>query len=488
MKRAAGVLFHISSLWGDYSVGSLGAEARQWIDFLAESGFSYWQVLPITLPDEYNSPYKSFSAFSVNPYFIDLPTLRDKGLLTDEELATARQRTPYGCEFDRLKKERLSLLSRAAARFCETEAVGDFLRTHPGTDRFCTFMACRAANRDAPFPARTISEPDAETLRLWRFLVFEFYEEWQALHRYANERGISLIGDVPIYVAADSADVLADPGQFLLRPDGTPAMVAGVPPDYFCADGQLWGNPLYNWNAMKADGFAFWRTRMQFMCELFDGVRIDHFRGLAAYYAIPADAENARNGKWMRGPGMALLRALRDICDEKLIIAEDLGVITPDVTRLVEKSGYPGMRVLQFAMDGDENSPHLPHNYPAHCVAYTGTHDNNTLLGYVWELDDATRRRLFAYCGYEGDDWSRACDAILRTMWQSHADLLIVPVQDLLVYGSDTRLNTPGKPDGNWSYRLTEEQLHLLDRHALAARNALFGRAPKNADPKTKEH
>ena len=289
-------------------------------------------------------------------------------------------------------------------------------------------------------------------------------------------------------MAADSADVLADPGQFLLRPDGTPAMVAGVPPDYFCADGQLWGNPLYNWNAMKADGFAFWRTRMQFMCELFDGVRIDHFRGLAAYYAIPADAENARNGKWMRGPGMALLRALRDICDEKLIIAEDLGVITPDVTRLVEKSGYPGMRVLQFAMDGDENSPHLPHNYPAHCVAYTGTHDNNTLLGYVWELDDATRRRLFAYCGYEGDDWSRACDAILRTMWQSHADLLIVPVQDLLVYGSDTRLNTPGKPDGNWSYRLTEEQLHLLDRHALAARNALFGRAPKNADPKTKEH
>lgn len=265
-------------------------------------------------------------------------------------------------------------------------------------------------------------------------------------------------------------------------------MVAGVPPDYFCADGQLWGNPLYNWNAMKADGFAFWRARMQFKCELFDGVRIDHFRGLAAYYAIPADAENARNGKWMRGPGMALLRALRDICGEKLIIAEDLGVITPDVTRLVEKSGYPGMRVLQFAMDGNENSPHLPHNYPAHCVAYTGTHDNNTLLGYVWELDDATRRRLFAYCGYEGDDWSRACDAILRTMWQSHADLLIVPVQDLLVYGSDTRLNTPGKPDGNWSYRLTKEQLCLLDRHALAARNALFGRAPKNADPKTKEH
>jgi 4-alpha-glucanotransferase len=226
---------------------------------------------------------------------------------------------------------------------------------------------------------------------------------------------------------------------------------------------------------MKKDGFAWWRERMGFMCELFDGIRIDHFRGLESYFSIPAGETTARNGVWKKGPGMNLIRALKPICENKLIIAEDLGDITPEVYRLVQNSGYPGMRVLQFGFLGDENSAHLPHNYPNNCVAYTGTHDNNTLLGYVWEQNDAVRKRLMDYCGYVGD-FDSSYDAILRTMFASHAGLLMLPVQDLLQYGSDTRLNTPGKIDGNWSYRITKEQLQTISKEKFRYWNNLYGR------------
>ena len=251
--------------------------------------------------------------------------------------------------------------------------------------------------------------------------------------------------------------------------------VAGIPPDYFCEDGQLWGNPLYNWARMKQDNYAWWRERMRFMLELFDGVRIDHFRGLESYFSIPAKEKNARNGVWKKGPGMSLIKALQPICEGKLIIAEDLGDITPKVRELVEKSGYPGMRVLQFAFLGDSGSPHLPHNYDNHCVAYTGTHDNNTLLGYVWEQDDATRQRIMQYCGFEGD-WDSSYDAILRMMFGSHAGLLMLPVQDLLLFGRDTRINTPGKSVGNWSYRITKEQLMSLSTEKFRRWNQIYGR------------
>ncbi len=475
MKRQSGVLMHVSSLWGDYSIGSLGREAYEWIDFLAEAHFSVWQVLPFCLPDDCNSPYKSTGAFSTNPNFIDLPTLAANGLLTEEELFAARQATPYACEFDRLTRERFALLSLAASRVKDRTPIMDFLATHPQVEAFCRYMAIREANGGKPWDEWTHENYHGDVLFVWQFTQYEFFRQWQNLHRYASEKGISIVGDIPIYVAYDSSDVWANQKLFQLDQQRRPSCVAGVPPDYFCEDGQLWGNPLYDWKRMKADGFAWWKERMSFMLELFDGVRIDHFRGLESYFSIPATEKTARNGVWKKGPAMSWVRAMKELCRDKLIIAEDLGDITLDVQKLVRNSGFPGMRVLQFAFLGDENSPHLPHNYENNCVAYTGTHDNNTLLGYVWELDDGTRKRLMEYCGYVGD-WDRSYDAILRMMFASSAGLLMLPVQDLLLYGSDTRINTPGSSEGNWSYRITKEQLEGVSKAKFAHWNTLYQR------------
>ena len=475
MKRASGVLMHISSLWGDYSEGSFGEAAREWVDFLADCGFSYWQTLPFCLPDSVNSPYKSYSAFSGNPFFIDLPTLFEQGLITREELEEARQAGPYACEFDRLHEERMALLAKAADRMKDSTPIDRFMESHPRTGQFCTYMALKAANGDLPWNEWSNSIPDPATEKLWRFCQWAFFTQWADIKSYANQKGVKIIGDIPIYVDWDSADVWAEPRQFQLDKDQKPSCVAGVPPDYFCADGQLWGNPLYDWSTMKKDGFSWWKERMAFALECFDGVRIDHFRGFQSYFSVKAGETTARNGVWKKGPGMALIRALQPLCEGKLVIAEDLGEITPDVVKLVEQSGFPGMRVLQFGFLG-EDSPHLPHNYPRHCVAYTGTHDNNTLLGYVWELDDATRKRVFDYCGYVGEGIDASYDHLLRTMFSSHADLLILPVQDLLLYGSDTRINQPGVAKGNWSYRVTRDQLNEIDREKFRYWNRLFAR------------
>lgn len=477
MKRASGVLMHVSALWGEYSEGSFGQAAREWIDFLAECGFSYWQTLPFCLPDECNSPYKSYSAFSGNPFFIDLPTLFEQGLINRDELQQARQQIPYQCEFDRLQSERMQLLAKAALRFSEPEKVDRFMKKHPRVEAFCRYMALLEANENKPWTEWTVQAVDKNTLWLWHFTQYMFFTQWAEIKAYANQKGISIIGDIPIYVAWDSADVWSDPTQFLLDSDGKPTCVAGVPPDYFAADGQLWGNPLYDWKKMKQDGYVWWQDRMQFMLELFDGVRIDHFRGLQAYYSIPAGETTARNGKWVEGPGIDFIRVLQRLCGDRLIIAEDLGDITPEVEKLVQDSGFPGMRVLQFAFLSDEPNPHLPHNYIENCVAYTGTHDNNTLLGYVWELDDATRRRVFEYCGFEGTELDDSYDHLLRTMFASHAGLLILPVQDLLLYGSDTRFNKPGSAAGNWGFRIQKAQLDCIDKAKLLHRNQLYGRA-----------
>ncbi len=476
MKRSSGVLMHISSLWGNHSEGSFGQAAREWIDFLVSCGFSYWQTLPFCLPDKHNSPYCSFSTFSVNPYFIDLPTLAEEGLLTAEEIEEAKQETPYSCEFRRLAKERLALLNLAAKRFTDDEALEEFCAKHPQTNDFCRFMAIRASNDDLPWTEWTNNTVDTEVLRLWQFMQYTFFRQWKEIKDYANEKGISIIGDIPIYVALNSSDVWAAPEQFQLDEDNKPTGIAGVPPDYFSADGQVWNNPLYDWDKMEEDGFTWWKDRIRFMGELFDGVRIDHFRGLESYFSIPAGETTAKNGKWVKGPGMKLVNALREVCPDKLLIAEDLGDITPEVAQLVKDSGFPGMRILQFAFLGDPGSPHLPHNYDNHCIAYTGTHDNNTLLGYIWDLDDETRRHVLAYCGYFGEDWDNGYDEILRTMFQSHAGLLILPVQDLLLYGMDTRLNVPGTDEDNWSYRITKDQLDTIDRGKFLRWNKLYGR------------
>jgi len=474
--RKSGVLMHVSSLHGEYSVGSFGKPAFEFVDFLAESGFSCWQVLPFCIPDDYDSPYKSDSAFAGNPLFLDLPILASEGLLTAAELESARQKTPFATESARLRTEREPLLRRAAARAKNRAEIEAFIESRPQLRDACRFLALKRANGGLPWQSWTVEEPDDEDYFYYAFTQFHFHRQWQAVKAYANGKRISLIGDLPIYVALDSADVYANRAQFCLNAKGRPTEVAGVPPDYFSEKGQMWGNPLYRWSAMKKDGFGWWRARMAHMLELFDGVRIDHFRGIESYWAIPASAESAMEGRWRKGPGMAFVRAMREVAGERLIIAEDLGDRTPAVDALLQKSGFPGMRVFQFAFLGDRTSPHLPHTYEQNCIAYTGTHDNNTLLGYVWELGDATRSRMLEYCGYTDADWDRGYDAIVRTMLQSHAGLVIFPIQDLLGFGSDTRMNTPGRAEGNWRYRITREQLLGLDRAKYRHFNELYGR------------
>ncbi|MGM9642607.1 MAG: 4-alpha-glucanotransferase [Eubacteriales bacterium] len=477
MKRSSGVLMHVSSLWGDYSVGSFGDAAREWIDFLADCGFTYWQTLPFCLPGEMNSPYKSFSSFSGNPYFIDLPMLCRAGLITSDELNAAKQVKPYVCEFDRLERERLPLLGLAASRMTDSAPIEEFMSNHPEIERFCRYMALKKANGGKVWTEWTEHTPDADELRLWRFSQFAFFTQWSALKAYANERGIKIIGDIPIYVAHDSADVWSAPEQFQLDERGNPTSVAGVPPDYFAKDGQLWGNPLYDWERMKADGYSWWKRRLSFMLEMFDGVRIDHFLGLEVYYSIPAGAPNARSGRWVKGPGYDFIKAVKPLCGDKLIIAEDLGDITPKVEALVKKSGFPGMRVLQFGFLSEEDSMHKPHNYPENSVAYTGTHDNNTLFGYIMEAGEDERRRVFDYCGYRGNSCEESVDYMIRALFASHAQTVILPVQDLLGYGADTRMNKPGVVSGNWSFRLAGDQFRVLNREKLRHLNKIFARS-----------
>ena len=475
MKRASGILMHVSSLWGGYSYGSLGRNAKRFIDFLHDGGFTYWQVLPFCLPDEYNSPYKSYSASSLNPLFIDLEKLFQDGLLTKKELESAREKSPYLCEFER-KNERTELLKRASERFDISEAKS-FFESHPHSEKYCEFMARKKASGGKPWHEWDFALIDHEEYKLRKFTEYIFFKQWWEIKEYANKKGVRIIGDIPIYVSLDSADVWENPHLFLLDKNKQPTSVAGVPPDYFSADGQLWGNPLYNWREMKKDSYKWWRDRMEFMCELFDGVRIDHFRGFESFFSIPSKETTAKNGKWIKGPGMPFIREIKKVTKDRLVIAEDLGDITPEVKKLVERSGFPSMRVLQFGFIGDSNSPHLPHNYENNSVVYTGTHDNNTLLGFIWELEENTRKRFLDYFGYSGRNWDMCYDVILREMLASSAGLVIFPVQDILRFGSDTRLNTPGKADKNWAFRITEEQLNSVNINQFKYFNDIYSRA-----------
>ncbi len=476
MKRASGVLMPISTLYGPYSIGGFSQSALDFVDFLKDCGFTYWQVLPFCIPDEFHSPYKSYSAFAGNPYFIDLEDLYRQGLLTSAELEACEQKTPYCCEYARLEQERFAVLKTAAARVSDHAPVLAFLRQHPQLEDFCLFMAYKTANDQKPWDEWDTTDYDPAVLWTWQFIQFTFFRQWQKIKDYANQKGVLILGDLPFYVSYDSADVWAAKDQFQLDETGHPLAVAGVPPDYFSQDGQLWGNPLYDWSAMEENNFSWWQARLRHTFAMFDGVRIDHFRALESYWSVDATAKTAREGKWVKGPGMKLIEHIRNLQGDRLVIAEDLGDITPAVQALVKESGFPGMQVFQFAFLGDRESPHLPHNYPANSVAYTGTHDNNTLLGYIWELDEETRRTLLDYCGYTHPNWDAGYDNILRTLFQSHAGLLILPIQDLLGYGSDTRLNTPGTVDKNWQFRITKDQLNSIDRDKFRNWNLQYGR------------
>ncbi len=478
MERKSGVLLHISSLWGKYSCGSFGKSAKEFVDFLSDCGFSYWQVLPFGLVDECNSPYKSYSTFAGNPYFVDLENLYEKELLTRDELDAARQNTPYSCEFERLSGERVSLLIEVSKRVSEEEKqiINEFIEGNKHLKDFCTFMALKEKNGNREWTLWENKDYDKEVEFGWRFIQFEFFSQWAEIKEYANKKGIKIIGDVPIYVSFDSSDVYYNKPLFLIDDNNKMTDVAGVPPDYFAEDGQLWGNPLYNWSAMEKDGFCWWKERVSLYLELFDGIRIDHFRAFESYWAVDGDSESAKNGKWVKGPGMKLINAIKSIAKDKLIIAEDLGDITKEVIELVEESGFPGMRVFQFGFFGGD-TPHKPHNYINNCVAYSGTHDNNTLLGYLWETPTDTKNEIMRYCVCDENQWNeKGCKAIIRTIIASNAGLVVFPVQDLLGYGNDTRLNVPGRAEGNWFYRITKEQLNLIDRNELRELNRLYGR------------
>ena len=476
MNRASGVLMHISSLFGNYSIGSFGKEAKYFIDFLKDCGFKYWQVLPFCMTDEYNSPYKSYSSFAGNLYFVDLQLLYEEGLLTTDEMYSAKQKTPYSCEFDKLRRERYILLHNASNRTKNKKIIEEYAKEHEFIEEFAYFMALKEANSGKEWDQWDNDEIDEQTLFTWKFIQYKFFEQWSEIKKYANTNGVKIIGDLPFYVSYDSCDVWSQSQLYQLDKSKRPECVAGVPPDYFSEDGQMWGNPLYNWSEMKKDGYKWWKDRMKHMFKMFDVVRIDHFRGIESYYSIPSDAVNAKEGKWEKGPGRELVDAINSIKGENAVIAEDLGDITEDVQALVEYSGFPGMRVFQFGFLYDSDNIHLPHNYTNNSFAYTGTHDNNTLLGYVWESNDEVRARMLKYCGYFESDWNKCYDSIIRTVFSSNAGCVILPIQDLLCYGADTRINTPGKAEGNWMYRITREQLDSIDKDKYRELNNIYKR------------
>ncbi len=478
MERKSGVLMHISSLWGDYSCGSFGRAAREFVDFLSRGGFSYWQVLPFGLVDECNSPYKSYSTFGGNPYFVDLEILGEQGLITSDELDSARQNTPYSCEFSRLSRDRVNLLITASQRVSADlrEKINEFIDSNKHLSDFCKFMALKSANDDAEWTEWTVEDISPEVEFGWKFIQYEFFTQWASVKEYANSKGIKIIGDIPIYVSFDSSDVYFNREIFLMDDNNRLTDVAGVPPDYFAEDGQLWGNPLYDWSALEKTDFKWWKDRIACSLELFDGVRIDHFRAFESFWAVDGKAKTAREGKWVKGPGMKLINALKSVAGDKLIIAEDLGDITKEVIELVEESGFPGMRVFQFGFLGGE-TPHKPHNYINNSIAYSGTHDNNTLLGYLWETPMDVKHDIMRYCSCDPDRWNEdGCWAIIRTIMGSNAGLCIFPVQDLLGYGNDTRLNVPGRAEGNWLYRITKEQLNIIDTEKYKYYNSIYGR------------
>ena len=455
--REKGILLPVFSLPSHYGIGDFGEEAYRFVDFLAETGQNIWQILPLNQTAFGDSPYQSPSAYAGNPYFIDLQELAAEGLLTEEELA-AHERPQGDIDYPRLYAERYALLRRAYSRFNrEDEAFVRFCASMPWLSDYCDFMALKGKNggRDwqtwAESERRRESAPSGQEGTFYAFLQFVFFRQWRALKGYANGKGIRIVGDLPIYVAADSADVWANPACFQLDENLCPTSVAGVPPDGFTPDGQLWGNPLYRWEKMEEDGFSWWLDRFRAAFEMYDAVRVDHFRGFAAYYAVPYGDATAKNGKWVQAPGRALFSKVKQIFPNASDWPEDLGYLDESVRDLLAYTGYPGMKVLQFAFDS-KNSEYLPKNYPQNCVAYTGTHDNMTSRQFIgglggiakWRMRRCIRKKLT----------ETKTHAFVRAVLESRADTAIIPMQDYLELGGEARINTPSTLGGNWVWRL----------------------------------
>ena len=468
--RAGGVLMPITSLSSPHGIGSMGKEAYEFVDFLRDAGQTYWQLLPICPTSYGDSPYQSFSTFAGNPYLIDPEKLIEDGYLFRNELDSIDwETTPDRVNYEVMYKKRFPMLKKAVTRFLEKpeKEYEKFIEDNGfWIEDYALFMALKDAHGGKSWQmwedSVRLREKDTleqmcqeyrQQIDFWKAVQYLFKKQWDKLKAYANENGIFLIGDLPIYVALDSSDVWSRPSQFQLDKDLIPTEVAGCPPDGFSADGQLWGNPLFDWDAMKKDGYSWWIKRIEHIFSLFDVLRIDHFRGFAGYYAIPYKDKNARNGRWRKGPGMDLFKHIEKKLGRRKIIAEDLGFLTPDVRELLKECGYPGMKVLEFAFDsrdGDGND-YRPYRYPEKCIAYVGTHDNDTACGWMKTAPYKDRRIAKEYLGLsgrEGYNWG-----MMRAIWASRADTAIVTSQDLLGLGSEARMNIPSTVGNNWVWR-----------------------------------
>lgn len=499
--RTSGVLMPISSIPSPYGIGTMGKQARKFVDFLVKGGQKYWQILPICPTSYGDSPYQSFSSFAGNPYFIDLEYLCKDKLLTKKECESFQWGSnPKYVDYGIMYESRYALLRKVYARFTKKEPQ-DFEKfcenEKQWLDDYALFMALKDANGGQAWSnwdkslrlrekkaMEEATEKYSEEIRFYKMLQYLFYQQWNALKAYANEAGIEIIGDVPIYVAGDSADVWANPDQFYLDENLEPIEVAGCPPDAFSDDGQLWGNPLFRWDVMKKDGYTWWTRRIKAMSELYDIIRIDHFRGFDSFYAIPAKDDTAKNGQWKQGPGMDLFCELEKKLGKLPIIVEDLGFLTPSVHKLLKDSGFPGMKVIQFAFDSREESDYLPHTYTNHCVVYTGTHDNDTVMGWMKTAPKASVKYAKEYLNLtkeEGYNWG-----MMRAAWSSVADMAIVPMQDILGLGSEARINTPSTLGNNWKWRATPEQIDAKVAKKLYHYMQMYGRV--NKDSKTKKN
>ena len=491
MDRSSGILLHISSLPTRYGIGTLGREAYAFADFLKAAGQRYWQLLPLGPTSYGDSPYQSFSTFAGNPYFIDLDLLTEDGLLDRAELEAIDWGTePRYVDYGRIYDSRFRVLRRAFQKGWsrDREAVERFARENRWLDDYALYMAVKQhfgmkSWLDWPDEDIRLRRPEAmekyrmelaEDVDFFRYLQFLFFRQWNALRDYIHSLGIRVIGDLPIYVAMDSADVWSEPEFFQLGEGNVPTEVSGVPPDYFSADGQLWGNPLYDYDRMQKDGFGWWIRRVEGAGRLFDVIRIDHFRGLESYWAVPYGETTARNGRWRKGPGMALVGVLTSWFRDLKIIAEDLGYMTPEVKKLLADSGLPGMKVLEFAFDAREPSNYLPHRYDRHCVCYVGTHDNETVMQWRGQADknDVTMARKYLGLNEaEGFNWG-----MIRGGMSSVADTFVVQMQDCLGLGAEGRMNTPGTAKGNWRWRLLRGEASPALAKKLSQYVRMYGR------------
>lgn len=479
-KRQSGVLMHISSLPGKYGIGSFGQSAYDFVDFLVRTKQRYWQILPLGTTSYGDSPYQSFSAFAGNTYFIDFDILIEEGLLNEADVKGADfGDDPRKVDYAKIFDARRPIMEKAVARFLKADDLSDYEsfveQNAAWLEVFAEYMAIKehfdnlawtewpdeAIRRRDAASLSSYREKLADKLTYHRVTQYLFFKQWLRLKAYANEHHIEIVGDMPIYVAADSADVWAQPHFFKTDAVGKPTCVAGCPPDEFSETGQLWGNPIYDWEAMDKDGYAWWIERLRESFKIYDIVRIDHFRGFESYWEVPAGSETSASGKWVKGPDYKLFAAVKEALGDLNIIAEDLGFMTDEVIELRERTGFPGMKILQFAFNPDDESIDSPHLAPNNSVMYTGTHDNNTVLGwYKDEIDDATRQYMAQYTNRK--EYETVPHAMLRTIFASVSFMAIATMQDLLELDSAARMNYPSTIGGNWTWRMTAEELNPI--------------------------